>query len=187
MSRIDSLIKRPKRTLGVLAAVLLAVGVAVGTGADFSAQSANPGNTFTAGTLTMSNSKDNAAILTVGTNNMAPGDSATGTVDIGNTGSIAGDFSLSRDQLTNSDGTNPMSNQIDLVVEDCGTDNTCDGSDVELYDGTLTAMNSSIALGNFPAGEDHRYEFTATFNASAGNVYQGDNTSARFVWDAVQS
>jgi spore coat-associated protein N len=187
MSRIDALIKRPKRTLGVLALVLVAVGVAVGTGADFSAQSANPGNTFTAGTLTMSNSKNNAAILTVGTSNMKPGDTATGTVDIGNTGSIAGDFELTRDQLTNSDNTNPMSDQIDLVVEDCGTDLTCGAGDTNVYTGTLTAMNATFNLGSFPAGTSHRYEFTATFNASAGNVYQGDNTSARFVWDAVQS
>jgi spore coat-associated protein N len=185
MSRIDSLIRKPKRTLGVLAAVLVAVGVAVGTGADFSAQSANPNNTFTAGTLTMDNSKDGAAILTA--SNWAPGDTETGTVDITNDGSIAGTFSLSRDQLTNSDNANPMSNQLDLVVEDCGTDLTCGAGDTVVYNGTLTAMNSSIALGNFPAGVGHRYEFTATFNSSAGNVYQGDNTSARFVWDAVQS
>ena len=185
MSRIDSLIKRPKRTLGVLALVLVAVGVAVGTGADFSAQSANPNNTFTAGTLTMDNSLDGAAILTA--NNWAPGDTETGTVDIENTGSIAGDFSLSRDQLTNSDNANPMSDQLDLVVEDCGTDATCGAGDTVVYSGTLTAMNSSINLGNFPAGVAHRYEFTATFNSSAGNAYQGDDTSARFVWDAVQS
>ena len=187
MTRIQALAAHPKRTLGVLALVLVAAGVAVGTGADFSASSANPGNTFTAGTLTMSNSKDNAAILTVNTNNMKPGDTATGTVDIENTGSLAGTFSLSRDQLTNSDGTNPMSDQIDLVVEDCGTDATCDGSDTELYNGTLTAMNAAIDLGSFAADDEHRYEFTATFNSSAGNVYQGDNTSARFVWDAIQS
>jgi hypothetical protein len=184
---MQALAAHPKRTLGVLALVLVAVGVAVGSGADFSASSANPGNTFTAGTLTMDNSKDNAAILTVGTSNMKPGDSATGTVDITNTGSLAGTFSLSRDQLTNSDGANPMSDQIDLVVEDCGTDLTCGAGDTNVYTGTLTAMNSSFNLGNFPDGVGHRYEFTATFNSSAGNVYQGDNTSARFVWDAVQS
>ena len=185
MSRIDSLIRKPKRTLGVLAAVLVAVGVAVGTGADFSAQSANPGNTFTAGTLTMSNSDAPGAILTAA--NMKPGDSTGGTVDIENTGSLAGTFSLSRTALTNSDGGNPMSDKMNLVIEDCGTDATCDGSDTIIYSGTLTAMGSGpYALGNFPAGVEHRYEFTATFDSSAGNAYQGDNTSATFTWDAVQ-
>jgi spore coat-associated protein N len=185
MTRIQAMAAHPKRTLGVLALVLVAVGVAVGSGADFSAQSANPNNTFTAGTLTMANDKNNAAILTA--SNWKPGDTATGVVDITNTGSLAGTFSLSRDMLTNSDSGNPLSNQIDLVVEDCGTDLTCGAGDTVVYNGTLTAMNSSINLGNFPAGTGHRYEFTATFNSSSGNAYQGDSSSARFVWDAVQS
>ena len=72
MSRIDVLLIHPKRTLGVLALVLIAVGIAVGSGANFSASSANPSNTFTAGTLTMSNSNDAAAILTA--SNWKPGD-----------------------------------------------------------------------------------------------------------------
>src|SRR5215207_5755111 len=116
MSRIDVLLVHPKRTLGVLALVLVAAGVAVGSGADFSATSANPGNTFTAGTLTMSNSKNNAAIFTA--NNLKPGDVTTGTVDIENTGSLDGDFTLRRSALTNSDGTNPMSDKMNLVIED---------------------------------------------------------------------
>ena len=105
MSRIDILIQHPKRTLGVLALVLAAVGVAVGSGATFSASSANPSNTFTAGTLTMSNSADNSAILSVGSSpGWKPGDSTSGTVDIKNTGSLAGTFSLNRSALSD---TNP--------------------------------------------------------------------------------
>jgi spore coat-associated protein N len=186
MTRIHALAGHPKRTLGVLALVLVAVGVAVGSGADFSASSANPGNTFTAGDLTMSNSKEGVAILTA--SNMKPGDTTSGTVDIENTGSLAGDFTLTRSALSNSDGSNPMSAKINLVIEDCGTDATCDGSDTVVFSGTLTGMGSSpYALEEFSPGESHRYEFTATFDSSAGNAYQGDNTSATFTWDAVQS
>jgi spore coat-associated protein N len=185
MTRIQFLASNPKRTLGVLALVLVALGVAVGTGADFSATSANPNNTFTAGTLTMSNSDAPGAILTAA--NMKPTDSTSGTVDIENSGSLPGTFTLSRSALTNSDGTNPMSDKMNMVIDDCGTDATCDGSDVNIYTGTLTAMGSGpYALGTFAAGEEHRYEFTATFDTSAGNAYQGDNTSATFTWDAVQ-
>ena len=184
MTRMQAMANHPKRTLGVLALVLAAVGVAVGSGADFSASSANPGNTFTAGTLTMSNSKDNAAIFTA--SNMKPGDSTTGTVDIENTGSLAGTFTLTRTALSNSDATNPMADKINLVIEDCGTDGTCDGSDTVIYNGTLSGMGSSpYALGNFPAGVEHRYEFRATFDSSAGNAYQGDNSSAVFPWNAA--
>jgi spore coat-associated protein N len=188
MSRIDILIQHPKRTLGVLALVLAAVGVAVGSGATFSASSANPSNTFTAGTLTMSNSNDAAAVLTA--SNWKPGDTQTGTVDIQNTGSLGGTFTLSRSALNDSDNTNPLSNKIDLVVKDCGDFSsgtpTCDAGDPVKYTGTLNAMTSNVALGNYAASEKHKYQFAATFNSSAGNVYQGGSSTATFAWNAVQ-
>jgi spore coat-associated protein N len=187
MDRLQVLIDQPKRTVAVLAVVLLAVGVAVGSGATFTAQTANPGNSFASGTLTMSNSKDNVAVLTA--SGMKPGDTTSGTVDIGNTGSLSGVFSLSRTNLTNSDAVNPLSMQMNLVVKDCGNfasgTPTCDAGDPNVYSGTLDAMSSSVALGTYAAGEQHRYEFTVTFASGAGNQYQGDSTSARFQWDAA--
>ena len=191
MSRVSLLIKRPKRTLAALTAVLAAVGVAVGSGADFTATSANPSNTFASGTLTMDNSKDSAAIFTP--TNMRPGGpTQTGTVDIKNTGSLAGTFSLSRTNLTNSDTVNPLAAKINLVVTDCGlyvgaTAPTCgDGDDVAKYTGTLAGMSSSVALGSYAATDKRRYEFAATLDSSADDNYQGDNASARFQWDAAQ-
>jgi hypothetical protein len=203
MSRIDVLFQHPMRTLGVLALVLVAVGVAVGSGANFSASSANPSNTFTAGTLTMDNSANNAAILSVGSNpGWKPGDSTSGTVDIKNTGSLAGTFSLSRSALsdTNPNDTpsgpspapaDPLSGKIDLVIHDCGTFSgatppSCASGGTDVYTGTLAALGSSQSLGTYAADEQHRYKFTATFNSSAGNVYQGANSTATFTWNAVQ-
>lgn len=187
MTRIETLVRNPKRTFATLAAVLTAVGVTIGSGAAFTAQTANPSNTFSSGTLSMSNSKDNTAILSA--SGMSPGNSTTGTVDIQNTGTVAGTFSLSRSALTNSDITNPMSDKINLVVKDCGDFSvdtpTCDGADPVKYTGTLGAMSSSVALGSYAASEKHRYEFTVTFDSSADNAYQGDNTSATFQWDAT--
>ena len=63
MTRSRQFIRHPKRTIAALATGLAATGVAVGSGADFSAQTANPANTFTAGTLKMDNSKAGAAIF----------------------------------------------------------------------------------------------------------------------------
>lgn len=166
---------------------MLAVGLAVGSGASFTAQSSNPSNTFSAGSLSMSNSKQNAAVLTA--SEMKPGDTATGTVDIANTGTAAGAFSLSRTNLTNSDSANKMSTQIDLVVKDCGDFSSgtpvCEAGDPAKYTGTLDAMTASNALGSFAAGEKHKYEFKATFKSSAGNAYQGGSTSATFQRDAT--
>jgi spore coat-associated protein N len=191
MSRLSILINRPKRTLVALTAMLLAVGVAVGSGANFTATSANPSNTFASGTLSIDNSNEGAAIFTP--SNMRPGSpSQSGTVDIKNSGSLAGTFSLTRTNLTNSDTTNPLAGKINLVVTDCGTfvgatAPTCgDGDDSDKYTGTLAAMNSAVSLGSYAAGDKHRYRFTATLDSSADDNYQGDNASARFQWDAVQ-
>lgn len=188
MDRLHSLAARPWHSLGLLGAILAAVGVAIGSGASFTAQTANPSNTFSSGTLSMVNSKENTAVLTA--SGMAPGDSASGTVDIENSGSVEGTFSLSRSDLVDSDAINPMSAKIDLVVRDCGDFGSgapaCEAGDPVKYSGTLAAMSTSSALGDFAAGEKHRYEFVATFNSSAGNVYQGDSTSSTFQWDAVQ-
>lgn len=187
-SRIRVLLARPWRTIGVLATALAAVAVAAGSGATFSAQTANPSNSFASGTLTMSNSLNNAAILTA--SGMKPGDSSTGTVDVENTGSLSGVFTLSRTNLTDSDATNPMSSKLNVVVKDCGNFSagtpTCDAGDPSKYSGTLGNMSSSVALGTYAASEKHRYEIAVTFDSTAGNEYQGDNSSARFQWDATQ-
>jgi spore coat-associated protein N len=184
--RLEALASKPKRTLGVLAAVLAAVGVAVGSGANFSAQTANPSNTFTAGTLTMANSQA-GAILTA--SNMKPGDTSNGTVDIENTGSLSGTFSLSRSALNDSDSSNPMSDKLNLVVKDCGNFSSgtpsCDAGDPNVYSGTIGAMTGSSALGTYAAGEKHRYQFAVTFDSSAGNAYQGDSSTATFQWNAT--
>ena len=71
MSRFKILAANPRRSLAALATVLVAVGITGASGANFNASSANPTNVFTAGTLTMSNSKANAAILTA--SNLRPG------------------------------------------------------------------------------------------------------------------
>jgi hypothetical protein len=191
MSRTQVLLKHPKRTLAVLAAVLAAVGVAIGSGANFTASAANPSNVFTAGTLSISNTPSGAIVTA---SNMKPGDVATGTVDIENTGSLTGTFTLRRSALTDSDSGNPMSAKLDVLVEDCGDFSagtpSCDAADTDVYSGTLEAMTGTYSLGSFPGNGTtgkHRYKFTVTFNSSAGNQYQGDSSTAEFTWDATQS
>jgi spore coat-associated protein N len=180
---------KERRAVAALAVGLAAVSVAAGSGADFSAESANPGNTFTAGALTMDNSRDGAAIFNP--SNMKPGAPAqTGTVEIENTGTIDGDFTLARDRLASTDSgdANPeaFAAKVDLTVTDCGAE--CgDGGDREVYDGTLEGMGERIGLGRFAPHERHRYLFAARLDDSAGNEYVSDSASARFVWDATQA
>jgi spore coat-associated protein N len=194
---------RHRRTLGALALGLCAVGLAVGSGADFSAQTANPSNVFSAGSLNMQNSKDGTAILNA--TGLKPGAAPkTGIVDIQNTGSISGRFTFSRDQLENTDSNNdnptPFATKVVIGVVDCGqfattagpygpidVTPTCgDQDDRTVSLGPLSGQNGDIELGTYDAGEKHRYDFEASLDSSAGNEYSGDGSSARYLFDAKQ-
>ena len=185
MTRFSVIVRHPRRTLGALAILLVAVGVAVGSGANFTASSANAANTFSAGTLEIG--KDpSGAILTA--SNMKPGSSSSGVVDIQNTGSVAGDFSLSESAPVDSDATNPLSAKLDLVVIDCGVNSgtppDCVTGTTPVYSGKLNALTSQ-SLGNYASNVKHRFKFTVSFPSSSGDdVYQGDNTSVGFTWSA---
>src|SRR5215210_2096371 len=194
MSRIQILAANPRRALAALATVLVAVGITGASGANFSAATANPSNTFTAGTLTMYNSKNNAAILTA--SNMRPGDPATtGTVDIENTGSLSAPFVLSKGTVSNTDGSNPMDAKLNLTVVDCGdfssgTPICGDANDVVKYSaGTIAEMGTAGhlvgALGAFAANEKHRYQFGVALDSSANDPYQGDSSTVQFLWNAT--
>jgi hypothetical protein len=188
LSRLQVLTSQPKLALGALLTLLLAATAVVGSGADFTASSANPANTFASGTLEIGNSEEATAVLSA--SNLRPaGPAKTGTVEIENTGSLSGAFTLSRSALTDSDGANPLSGKLNLTVVDCGNfasgTPTCgDAGDSQKYTGTLAAMPST-ALGTFAAHEKHLYEFTVQLDGSAGNQYQGDNTSVEFDFNAA--
>jgi hypothetical protein len=190
MSRLQVLAAQPRLALGALVTLLLAAGAVVGSGADFTASSANPGNTFASGTLTILNEKEASAVLSA--SGIRPGDPAqVGTVDIQNTGTLSGGFTLVRGTLTNTDTTNPLATKLNVVVTDCGvwtnasTPNVCgDGDDAQKYSGTLAAMGSTN-LGTFAGGAKHRYKFAVSLDSSADNAYQGDSATAEFDFNAA--
>jgi hypothetical protein len=185
MSRFKSLKANPRRSLAALATVLVAVGVTGASGADFTAQTANAGNTFATGTLSMSNDKAGAILTAAG---MKPGDPATkGEVKIKNTGTVAGTFKLTRGTVVDSDSTNKLSTKLNLVVTDCGADLVCStaADNSNKYTGTLAGMTSPITLSpNWAAAEEHKYEFSVALDSSADNLYAGDNSVVPFTWDA---
>jgi hypothetical protein len=190
MSRFAFMLHRPRRTLAALATVLAASSLTVASGADFTAESANPLNTFTTGTLTISNSSPDSAILSA--SGMRPGDApAVGTVDIANSGTLSGAFTLTRSAPQDSDGAHPLSAQINVVVRDCGAFSgsnppACGASDGTLvYSGTLAAMTGAKALGTFAGGEKHRFRFESSLDAAAGNDHQGDTSVTAFTWAAA--
>ncbi len=183
MSRLSALAAHPRRTLSALAVVLAAVGITVGSGANFTAHAANPSNTFTAGTLAIGDSASSAILSAT---NMKPGDTSTGTVDIANTGSVAGNFKLSTSNVSDANG---LLTQLDLKIEDCGlysgtTAPTC-STTTSVYNGKASAFTTAAQLGSFASSAKHRYQFTVTMPSTISDTYQGKTGSVQFDWDAV--
>ncbi len=182
MSRLSALAAHPRRTIGALAVVLAAVGITVGSGANFTAHAANPSNTFTAGTLSIGSSAS-SALFNAG--NLKPGDVTTGTVDIANTGSVPGTFTLSTSNVVD---TGSLLGQLDLKVEDCGTFTgttapSCASPSV-VYNAKANAVGT-VSLGSFAAAAKHRYNFTVTMPSTIANTFQGKTASVEFDWDAA--
>ncbi len=161
MGRFKALWKAsPRKVLGAFAVLMLAAAIAVGSGANFNSTSANPSNVFSAGTVSHSNSKSSAAILTA--SNLVPGGSATGTVDIKNTGNVTGNFTLTHANPVDTPASPGLSKKLTVAIQDLGDPNctmSCPAA-VSVYSGTMYAMPASITLGAFPANATHRYQFT---------------------------
>jgi spore coat-associated protein N len=187
MSRISVILSSPRHLLGALLVALLAFGAVVGSGASFTSKSANPSNTFSAGNLAQSNSKEGAAVLTA--TKMLPGETTNGTVTITNSGDVAGTFTLSRSSLSDTAGPNggKLSGVLKLDVED-----VTGKSPKTVYSGKVDAMGAQ-SLGSFAVGEARTYKFTITFpdggtpaSATTGdNAYKGSSMSVGYQWDAA--
>jgi hypothetical protein len=211
MSRLTYVKRHPRRTLGALASVLVAVGVAIGSGATFSASASNPVNTFTAGTMGLTDSQSGAILTATG---MLPGGTLqSGTVDIQGTGADASSLTVSESTPVDKDGAgvtcdtnnvcaSPYSGKVNLWIYDCGTFTgstppTCPsdstiaaadpGTDTNLkYKGTLAGFTSPVSLGSLPAGTQHRYQFVTQLDSSADSTYKSESSQVDFNWSSAQ-
>lgn len=189
---------RRKRALGAIALGLCAIATAVGSGADFSASSHNPDNTFSAGTLTIDNSREGQSVMNV--SGLQPGGTPrTATVDIRNGGSLPGDFTLNAELVTSNhnptDGSPPYNAKLWIQVRDCGpygpndidVPQCGDAGEPIVFRNSLSDLKQPVQVGRFAPGERHRFEFSTWLDESAGNQYQGITGSGRFVWRATQA
>ena len=192
MQRISALWhESPLKIVSALFVLSLVAMMAVASGASFTSTSANPGNIVTAGTMSNSNSEADDTILSV--TGLKPDDSASGTVDIANTGNSAGVFTLTKSNVVDGDTGNPLSAKLDLLIEDLGPP-SAPTAPQELYDDKLGAMGA-IDLGNYTTGEAHRYKFTVTFPdggtpsgpTTGDNAYKGDSVEVDYNWESVSN
>ena len=170
--------RHPRRAIGGLATILASVGLAVGSGATFTSQTANLNNTFTSGKLVHTNSKDGIAIVTGA--NLKPGDVSTGTVKIKNTGTLKGTFKLSETNASNGFGAG----NLELKIED-----VTGATPATIYDGDLggVAADGIAITGDWAVGEERTYKFTVTLDQDTPNSDQGKSATADYEWDEVQA
>lgn len=168
-----------KLTMALAAAAVIAVGAFGGTFANFTASPVTiSNNAFTTGTLTMSRS-GSGALFSTGA--MRIGDTASGSVTITNTGTLAGVYQL--DETTG--GSAALIGQLTLKVY-----KDIDNSGTPIYNGGFSGM-SSLALGTSVAGDAHVFYFHVTLPSAgtdaADNLLQGLSANAAFTWSATQA
>jgi spore coat-associated protein N len=178
----------PRKLAGALAVLLLSAGMAVGSGASFTAQSASPGNLVTAGALTIDNDKGGGAEGAIfSAANMKPGDTVTGTVTVSNTGNVAGDFSLALSSITAGGAGANLSGRLNLKVEQTAGA----GSPQTVYDGVVSGYGAAKTLppASWASAATRTYQFTVTWPTGQpnDNGYQGSTLTLDFDWSAVQS
>jgi spore coat-associated protein N len=169
------------RILLSLAAIsVVAVATVGGTFANFTATPTTiSSNAFASGTLTMNPSSTAAIFSSVA---MKIGDTATGSVTITNTGTLAGAYTLTG----SSSGSAALANQLHLTIY-----KDTDGSGTPVYDNSLGGF-SSASLGTFAATNGaHTFYFhvslPSTGSNAGDNALQGLSADESFTWSAVQA
>lgn len=174
MSHTTTATVRPsrRRALLPLATLLAAASIAMASGATFTSATTNDGNTYAAGTLEQTNSRDGARIFDL--SNLKPGDTVTGSVVITNSGTLPAIFTLSEDEVAN---TFAQKDLLTLTVTDEAG---------QVVTGRLGGIADTV-LPVFAANESRTYTFTATLDPAATNANQGKTAQTTYRWDAVQT
>jgi spore coat-associated protein N len=167
-----------KIVLSLAAVAVAAVATVGGTFANFTATPTTiASNAFASGSLTMSRSGSGAIFSSLA---MKIGDTATGSVTITNTGTLAGAYTLNG----SASGSAALAAQLHLTLY-----KDVDGG-TAIYDGSLGSFSAS--LGTFAAnGGAHTFYFhvslPSTGSDAGDNALQGLSATEDFTWSATQA
>jgi hypothetical protein len=170
-----------------LAAMVVVSGCAAAAGSSVHTELPRAVISQASGELYVTNSRDGQAIFQA--QGLAPGRSVTGTIQLSNAGSLAGDLGLEQLDVQDQPGANGgrLSDAVHLDVED-----VTGGSLIPVFAGQLGSLQSR-ALGNIAPGEARTYRFTASIPdggpppspTSGDNAYAGSALTARYSWKAT--
>lgn len=178
--------QRRMLALATLAVLLLAVIGVIGSGAAFTSQSTNPGNSFTAAGFRIHNQHEGVAVFNV--TKMKPGDSSAQTwwVEL-EAGSADGDVSLTLDNIADvpGPGGGALSALLRVTVVDDTTSTTL-VNNAALADTTVAVPGTGGA--EWTEGERHDFTVTVTWPDGApavDNLRKGSNSTFDITWDAT--
>lgn len=161
--------------------------MAVGSGANFNATSANAGNIVTAGDLKNSNS--GGVLLNI--DKLKPGETRNGgTVTLKNTGDLPGVFTLAMSGLSDTLGTGggQLSDRVKVKIDEYAEDGS--GAPTTRYNNHINQLTSPIALGTWAPAEGHQYKFSVTFvdgTPAVVNPYKKASSAMTFDWESVSN
>jgi hypothetical protein len=158
---------------GVMATVVVFV---IGfSDAFYTTSSKDPANSFSAGTVQVSLSKQGEL---VDGSNLKPGVTRTGSVTVTNSEQKA-KLTLGVSAITNTPSTKTLADVIRVTVRETSP------SSVQRYDGLLQDL-SNVALGTFAAGERRGYEIELNWPAADDDTARaGVRTGFEFEWTAL--
>lgn len=180
---------------GLLALALISAMVLRMSSAAFTGSTSNSGNSWDAGTVSLSDNDSGSAMFTAP--NMKPGDSVNGCVQVTYTGSIVPSAPVSLaaavTEQIGSNGGNGLGDDLDVTVSLGALGTTCAlwtavGASTA-YSGTLAAM-SGASTGWTPTasgGADtvRAFRFVITLGSDTPNTAQTDGADAVFTWSAT--
>jgi hypothetical protein len=179
--------------LSVPAAVIVAGVLVSSSSAAFTATTSNEGNSWTAGTVELTNDRATALFTSAG---IVPGFSESHCITVNSTSSVPAKVKLYTADVTSTGTPTTMAQNIDVqVVKGTGsTDADCAGFtpavEAAAFSGKLSAFaanadySTGVGTAALAAGGSAQYKITVSLPSDAPNTLQGTTAGAKFVWEA---
>lgn len=173
---------RVQMTAAITAIALVAFFVVRTSQAAFTGTTASAGNTFTGGTVALSD--DDGGVATFTATNMGPGDSVTQCVTVAYTGSLVPNNPVTM-SATATAGETGMAPSMAVSVNESADCTAADGTS-----GDVTGDLSSLGAGTTAwtpsgSGDSRGFWITVTMDGGIDDIYQGKSVTADFTWSVV--
>ena len=178
-TRSHARVKTALASLLVLALLAVVLQSLVFSGASFTSGSTNPGDAFTAGTLSHVNSKSGQVVLSA--SGLRPGQSSSGSLTITGAGDLSARYSIDVASLVDMPASPALSGVLRLTIDDMTS-----GAAVQEWSGLVSSLGT-VTLDTIAPGAVRTYRFTLDFpTATAVSGLQDAAMTLRLRFTGVQ-